>query len=183
MRKFPYTTQTIVSIFFKYLNRLEWWCKSFYGKLTNKTEEEIGRNLIPSQKDMEVFSRNVVLLNLIMKMGELFYANHTDNKALVGIACIFRNEFGTEEAIRWESLYNDAKTIQDVWDYFLTENKINVERVKFNHSYDDDFFKWLLSKEVTLDFGFGVDFNRAYENANNKQKLETEAVNFRSGSV
>lgn len=140
------------------------------GREEGRSEEEIVRDVFKDEGGFESLGRSVTIVNLWMWMGEIFglYAIEKDkkpgenpNRVFYGYLLIMQHYVDEPEAKKVQDLFNSAKTIRDLWNYFLECNDISEEQVVNIFGYDHRFFSELLSKKITLGHGFGINREEA----------------------
>ena len=140
------------------------------GREEGRSEEEIVRDVFKNGGGLESLGRSIAIVNLWMWMGEIFglYAVEKDkkpgenpNRVFYGYLLIMQHYVDESEAKKVQDLFNNAKTIRDLWVYFLECNDISEEKVVYLPGYDDWFFKDLLNKKISLEYGFGINNEEA----------------------
>ena len=140
------------------------------GRKEGRSEEEIVRDVFKDEAGFESLGRSITIINLWKWMGEIFglYAVEKDkkpgenpNRVLYGYLLIMHYYVDEPEAKKVQDLFDNAKTIRDLWVYFLECNDISEERAVYLPGYDHWFFKDLLNKKISLEYGFGINNEEA----------------------
>ena len=140
------------------------------GRKEGRSEEEIIGDVFKDDDGLEYLGRLVTITNLWKWMGEIFglYAVEKDkkpgenpNRVFYGYLLIMQHYVDEPEAKKVQDLFDNAKTIRDLWAYFLECNDISEEQVAYIPGYDHQFFSDLLSKKITLEYGFGINREEA----------------------
>lgn len=140
------------------------------GRKEGRSDEEIVRDVFRDEGGFESLGRSIAIVNLWMWMGEIFglYAVEKDkkpgenpNRVFYGYLLIMQHYVDESEAKKVQDLFDNAKTIRDLWNYFLECNDISEEQVTNIFGYDHRFFSDLLSKKITLEYGFGINREEA----------------------
>lgn len=140
------------------------------GRKEGRSDEEIFRDVFKDEAGFESLGRSIAIINLWKWMGEIFglYAVEKDkkpgenpNRVLYGYLLIMQYYVDEPEAKKVQDLFDNAKTIRDLWIYFLECNDISEEQVANIFGYDHRFFSDLLSKKITLEYGFGINNEEA----------------------
>lgn len=140
------------------------------GRKEGRSEEEIIGDVFKDDDGLEYLGRLVTITNLWKWMGEIFglHAVEKDkkpgenpNRVFYGYLLIMQHYVDEPEAKKVQDLLDNAKTIRDLWAYFLECNDISEEQVAYIPGYDHQFFSDLLSKEITLEYGFGINREEA----------------------
>jgi hypothetical protein len=131
------------------------------GRWKGHDEQVIVKNALGSKEDIQALARTVMFVNAFDRMGKLFNLQPDSetnyNMALLGWAAILQHYPDSEPAKRWMVLFDTAQTFEDLWLFFLKENKIDPRRVEFLTGYDPQFFCWLLQQQITPNHGFGIN--------------------------
>jgi hypothetical protein len=140
------------------------------GRKEGRSEEEIIGDVFKDDDGLEYLGRLVTITNLWKWMGEIFglYGVEKDkkpgenpNRVFYGYLLIMQHYVDEPEAKKVQDLFDNAKTIRDLWAYFLECNDISEEQVAYIPGYDHQFFSDLLSKKITLEYGFGINREEA----------------------
>lgn len=140
------------------------------GRKEGRSDEEIFRDVFKDEAGFESLGRSIAIINLWKWMGEIFglYAAEKDkkpgenpNRVLYGYLLIMQHYVDEPEAKKVQDLFDNAKTIRDLWVYFLECNDISEEKVVYLPGYDHWFFKDLLNKKISLECGFGINNEEA----------------------
>ena len=140
------------------------------GRKEGRSEEEIVRDVFKDEAGFESLGRSITIINLWKWMGEIFglYAVEKDkkpgenpNRVLYGYLLIIQHYVDEPEAKKVQDLFDNAKTIRDLWIYFLECNDISEEKVVYLPGYDHWFFRDLLNKKISLEYGFGINSEEA----------------------
>lgn len=140
------------------------------GRIEGRSDEEIVRDVFKNGGGLESLGRSIAIVNLWMWMGEIFslYAVEKDkkpgenpNRVFYGYLLIMQHCVEESEAKKVQDLFDNAKTIRDLWIYFLERNNISEEQVANIFGYDHRFFSDLLSKKITMEYCFGINREEA----------------------
>ena len=140
------------------------------GRKEGRSDEEIVRDVFKDEAGFESLGRSITIINLWKWMGEIFglYAveknkkpGENPNRVLYGYLLIMQHYVDEPEAKKVQDLFNNAKTIRDLWIYFLECNDISEEKVVYLPGYDHWFFRDLLNKKISLEYGFGINSEEA----------------------
>lgn len=132
-------------------------------RASGKTDEEIAAAvLFPDGGSGENLAHDIIITNLLMEMGEFFCLGYKSdeenyNKAFFGLALNLQHYVDHPEAVEFNNLVANAKTVNDVWTFFLEKNGLSDEVLEKMASYDKTFFKNLLSMEISQCQGFGIN--------------------------
>ena len=152
------------------------------GRWKGRDEQTIAKNALGSKEDIETLARTITFVNTFDRMGKLFglradSENHY-NMAMLGWAAILQHYPDSEPAKRWTALFDTAQTFEDLWTFFLTENKIDSRRVVFLDGYDSQFFGWLLQQEITPNHGIGINLEASCANGSVPDQTRSEFALF-----
>ena len=140
------------------------------GRKEGRSDEEIVRDVFKDDAGFKSLGRSIAIFNLWKWMGEIFglYAvekykkpGENPNRVLYGYLLIMQHYVDEPEAKKVQDLFDNAKTIRDLWVYFLECNDISEEKVVYLPGYDHWFFKDLLNKKISLEYGFGINSEEA----------------------
>ena len=135
-----------------------------------RSDRDIIKDIFNGEDGFKSLARTVKIINLWKWMGEVFdlpllpsnvRSDGNINRVFYGYLLIMRHYVDEPEAKKVQDLFNNAKTIRDLWVYFLECNDISEEQVMYLPGYDHWFFKDLLSKEISLKHGFGINSEEA----------------------
>lgn len=94
-------------------------------------------SLLFDEKKLDELERQIILMSLMDKMGQLYGLHATvdsnHNKAFLGLSAILQHYVDSDEAKLFWDFYCNACTVKDVWNFFLTENELRPESVKFKN--------------------------------------------------
>lgn len=112
-------------------------------------------------KDINHQELRVFLLLMQMNRAMGWPSVGGDNDTFLGYACILQHYTAMPEAIEFEKLIQESKTIGQVWAYFKKVNALN-ERTADMHSITDPvFFAELLDKPILSAASFGFNLEHA----------------------
>lgn len=140
------------------------------GREEGRSDEDIVNDVFKGDDGFKSLARSITIVNLWKWMGEVFDLPFVSsdvgsagsvNKVFYGYLLIMQHYVDEPEAKKVQDLFDNAKTIRDLWVYFLECNDINEERVLYLPGYDHWFFKDLLSKKISLEHGFGINSEEA----------------------
>lgn len=140
------------------------------GREEGKSDEDIVDDIFKGEDGFKSLCRSVTIVNLWKWMGEVFGLPFVSrdagpdgsiNRVFYGYLLIMQHYVDEPEAKKVQDLFDNAKTIRDLWVYFLECNDISEEQVVYLPGYDHWFFKDLLNKKVSLEYGFGINNEEA----------------------
>lgn len=112
-------------------------------RAAGNTDEEIAAELLlPMTQEEE---KQLALLLLITALGELHKLDSTENKAAVGFALIFQHYAHHPVAKEWTQFAEDAKTVGEVYKFFLEKNDLSPEFVQQLPDFDPEHFEQQLA--------------------------------------
>lgn len=174
--KTRYTFNSLVLYITTKLDSLKVKWRIWSGRLLNKSDTEIAKNVLGSKEEIEVLGRQITIVNALDRMGDVFDLSIKDEKksynyAFAGWTAILRYYPDRDEAHRWMAMFNTAQTFKDLWEFFLRENTISPQLVQFKPGYDAHFFNWFLTLELSPNYGFGINLDRAVKHASVPSQL------------
>ena len=112
-------------------------------------------------KDINHQELRVFLLLMQMNRAMGWPGVGGDNDTFLGYGCILQHYRARPEAMEFEELLRESKTIGQVWAYFKKVNALN-ERTADMHSITDPvFFAELLDKPILSAASFGFNLEHA----------------------
>lgn len=122
------------------------------GRRTGKSDEDIVLDVFHGSDGIAELAKNITVVNLIKDMGVVFglydEGNLTKNKAFLGYMLIMQHYSQEPEAVAFNDFYQAAKTVEDVWLYFLKCNQLRGDAVVKLPGYDHAYFRNLLQSPI-----------------------------------
>lgn len=115
-----------------------------------------------SDEGIRDLARSISILNLLVRMGWLMGIPRTvkasDHPSLMGYVLILRHFTDDPRAIAFEEVHNTAKTVRDVWDFFLQQTGYTQAQVTSRAGFDPVFFENQLNQPFPDYFDqFGIN--------------------------
>lgn len=106
-------------------------------------------NIVPKK---EFIDKMVSVLTLMDKHFKL--TEEGISKTFLGQQCLTLLKTPTKESVVWIKLTESAKTVGDLWWYFILVNNIEMLEVEISKEYNDKFFRRFLETPIMECNGF-----------------------------
>jgi hypothetical protein len=122
------------------------------GRKAGLDEKTIARQVLGRKEEIAETAKVMRLVLLLEKMGSVCGIDQEkellNNKAFVGIYKVLHHYYEEPEAIRFEALLRDGKTVRDAWNYFLQENGFSKDMLPSIKDFDYALFTELLDQPL-----------------------------------
>ena len=157
----------------------------FLGRIFGKSDGEIIAWTL-GKCDSEYLHKQIIVVNRLAEMGSCYGFDSQegicDNMAFLGFSAILQHFPDSQAAQRWMQMEDDVVTIGDLWSFFVKENDINPESVRYKPGYDHTFFTWLLQQDLASGYGFGLSLTACLAESRLPEKLAGEYNSFLNDS-
>lgn len=120
------------------------------------SHEEIVKAVLGDVIDDEDFVKDIQVLVNLGILGFYFGYTRRNNPALRGYSYIIQHYTDHPEAVKYQLFYKNARTYQDLYNFFCDETGIDPDKVKTFEGYDQIWFNNWLETELTQNVNFGL---------------------------
>lgn len=129
------------------------------GRASGKPDEEIVKEVF-GEEGFKDLARSITIVNLLKSMGDVFdlhpEGDILQNKAFTGYAMILQHYPDEPAAKMYCEMYESAKTVEDVWNYFLLCNRLREDAIVSKPGYDHATFWSTLQKPIEINPPFTI---------------------------
>jgi hypothetical protein len=144
---------------------------------------EVAEAALGTPEDIQDLGKQIGIVNLFLRLGEFYELadpteqaqdNPLENLAFLGYAACMQHFVDSKPAIRFCEFFNAAQTNGDVLRYFLQENGLNDEDIRFHADYEHAFFQEWKQMQISPRFALNRSSYDAQIAAAEREHSETE---------
>jgi hypothetical protein len=145
---------------------------------------EVTRAAMGDDEDVEALGKGICVVALFSSLGKVYGLKDPcdreedeplENMAFLGYAALLQHYVDSEPAKRFSAFFNSVETNGDALRFFLDENKLEDDVIRYHKDYEHDFFEEWKSQRLSPQFALNrADYDAQVERVrkNNKEAEE-----------